>query len=582
MTYYACKYAPVELLHFLGEETTLLEPQVKGCSEAESCLHPNMCSYVKGVYETVIHDSSFDKIVLTTCCDSMNRLYDSLKAQFPSAFIILLDLPRKVNHASLHLYASELERFVAEYCAYTHTTFSSFAFFSFLTALQTQQKALSAGNEGESRQTSLPKIAMMGARCNKRLYRQLHAFDVVCDSSCTSVERTIGTLDEKAVLCSYAQSLLQFLPCMRMADVTERQKWIKNLPHSLDGIVYHAIKFCDIYPYEYALIKEKLDIPILFLETDGSDDASGQLTTRIEAFEEQLQGKTMMIKMGKWKREHTQRRANQTGGKSDGKSNQKSYYLGLDSGSTSTNAVIIDEKKRLVAYSIIPTGAKASESATQARAAVLEKAGLDELCLINTVSTGYGRSGIVYSDTDVTEISCHAKGVHFLFPSVRTILDIGGQDSKAIRLNDEGQVVDFVMNDKCAAGTGRFLEMISNALNVPLDQMGALSLTSQKDLEMTSMCSVFAESEVISMVAENKDLADIIHAVHMMIAKKSLSLMKRVGLEEAYCMSGGVAKNKGVVAILSDLLSAPVQVSDEPDIVGAFGAALYALEKHTT
>ncbi|MCD7865816.1 MAG: acyl-CoA dehydratase activase, partial [Clostridiales bacterium] len=197
------------------------------------------------------------------------------------------------------------------------------------------------------------------------------------------------------------------------------------------------------------------------------------------------------------------------------------------------------------------------------------------------VSTGYGRVSIPFADKNVTEISCHGKGAHFLNPAVRTILDIGGQDSKAIRLNEHGDVIDFVMNDKCAAGTGRFLEMMARTLEISIDELGPVSLLSKEDVEISSMCSVFAESEVISLIAQNKETADIAHGIHKAIAGKAISLLKRVGLKKDFMMTGGVAKNPGVVKVLEEQLGAALYIYEQPEIVGALGAALFGLESLT-
>ena len=254
------------------------------------------------------------------------------------------------------------------------------------------------------------------------------------------------------------------------------------------------------------------------------------------------------------------------------------YSMGIDSGSTSTNAVLLNEKKEILASAVIRTGARSKESAERILEEILKKAQLRQEDLSCIVSTGYGRVGIPFADKNVTEISCHAKGAHFLNPSVRTILDIGGQDSKAIRLDENGDVADFVMNDKCAAGTGRFLEMMARTLEVDLDELGLISLTSKEQVEISSMCSVFAESEVISLIAQNKETADIAHGIHRAIAGRAVSLMKRVEMEPGYMMTGGVAKNPGLVRVLEEMLGAPLYISEEPEIVGALGAALYGLE----
>ena len=179
----------------------------------------------------------------------------------------------------------------------------------------------------------------------------------------------------------------------------------------------------------------------------------------------------------------------------------------------------------------------------------------------------------------MTEISCHGRGAHYFNPKVRTILDIGGQDSKAIHLSEAGEVTDFVMNDKCAAGTGRFLEMIARTLEIDVDELGPVALRSTEDIEITSMCSVFAESEVISLIANNKEKADIANGVCRAIAGKAYSLLKRVGMEEIFMITGGVAKNPGVVRAVEEKIQSRLYICPEPEIVGAAVAALYALDK---
>ena len=195
------------------------------------------------------------------------------------------------------------------------------------------------------------------------------------------------------------------------------------------------------------------------------------------------------------------------------------------------------------------------------------------------VTTGYGRTAISDGDKSITEITCHARGAHFLDPSVRTVVDIGGQDSKVIRLNDDGSVKNFVMNDKCAAGTGRFLEMMAKTMEMSLDELSKVGLSYQEDITISSMCTVFAESEVVSLIAQNKEIADIAHGIHKAIAGKAMSLLKRVGLNPGYMMTGGVAKNPGVVAVLEEQLGEKLHIYEEPEIVGALGAALYGLEE---
>lgn len=250
------------------------------------------------------------------------------------------------------------------------------------------------------------------------------------------------------------------------------------------------------------------------------------------------------------------------------------YYVGIDSGSTSTDVAILDRDKRIVAQVILPTGAGAAVGAQRA----LEQAGLKQEDISATVTTGYGRSAIQQGDKSITEITCHAKGAHFLDPEVRTIIDIGGQDSKVIRVDEQGNVVNFVMNDKCAAGTGRFLELMARTLELSMDEMSAAGLSWKEDITISSMCTVFAESEVVSLIAQNKSRADIIHGLNESVASKTCALCRRIAGEPVYMMTGGVSKNKGVAQAIERRLGAELRISEQAQLNGALGAALFALE----
>ena len=255
------------------------------------------------------------------------------------------------------------------------------------------------------------------------------------------------------------------------------------------------------------------------------------------------------------------------------------YTLGIDVGSTSSKAVILKNGKELVSHAVIPLG-----TGTVGPEQVYQQVFLNTTLSISdiawTVATGYGRLNCSYANQQISELSCHAKGIHFLIPDVRTIIDIGGQDAKAIRVDSNGQLINFQMNDKCAAGTGRFLEMIARTLEVSLDELGAIALTSTEEIEITSMCSVFAESEVISLIANNKEKNDISNGVCNAIAGKAYGLLRRIGLEPGFMMTGGVAKNPGVVRAVEKKLGEKLYICEEPEIVGATGAALYALEQY--
>lgn len=254
------------------------------------------------------------------------------------------------------------------------------------------------------------------------------------------------------------------------------------------------------------------------------------------------------------------------------------YFAGIDIGSLTCDTVIIDGAGRIVSLSIVLTGARSRKAIELCYREALDKAGLDAEQVSGLVSTGYGRDQVEGRLKSVTEISCHARGACALFPNTRLILDIGGQDSKAVRVGDNGHVLDFAMNDKCAAGTGRFFEVMARALEVDLDDLGKLAARSRRKLSISSMCTVFAESEVVSLVARGEHVEDIVAGLCRAVAERTRALAQRVGIVPEVTMTGGVAKNAGVVRALEELLGHSFNIPDEPQMVGALGAALYARE----
>jgi (R)-2-hydroxyacyl-CoA dehydratese activating ATPase len=252
------------------------------------------------------------------------------------------------------------------------------------------------------------------------------------------------------------------------------------------------------------------------------------------------------------------------------------YFAGIDVGSLSTDVVILDERDEILGYSIISTGANSTDAAEEGYGKALAAAGLGRGQVKGIVATGYGRVSVPFADRKLTEISCHSLGASKLFPDTGTVIDIGGQDSKVIRVGPEGKVLDFTMNDKCAAGSGRFLEVMAAKLQVILEEMGDLSLRGGGEARISSVCTVFAESEVVSLVAKNHPKEEIIRGLHRAIVNRIWSMVQTVGVYGEVTMTGGVAKNKGVVAFMEEKLGKPIYVYHEPQIVGAFGAALFA------
>jgi len=247
------------------------------------------------------------------------------------------------------------------------------------------------------------------------------------------------------------------------------------------------------------------------------------------------------------------------------------YFAGVDIGSTMTKVVIMG--KEIIASVFGPTGPEHRKLANKVMDKVLAKANLpfDEITYV--VATGYGRINVPFADKQITEISCHARGISSLLPTARTVIDIGGQDSKGIKLSD-GRVVNFVMNDKCAAGTGRFLEVIAEALGVKLDDIGRLSLAAKNDVPISSTCTVFAEQEVVGKLAEGVPVEDLLAGLHKAISTRIYGMVSRLKIERDVVVTGGGAKNIGLVKALQTKLGFPVLLPPEPLLTGAIGAAL--------
>jgi predicted CoA-substrate-specific enzyme activase len=245
-------------------------------------------------------------------------------------------------------------------------------------------------------------------------------------------------------------------------------------------------------------------------------------------------------------------------------------------GSLSAEAVIIKDDA-IIASDIIRVRPGPAQSATDVMGAALSKAGLTFDNIDCCISTGYGREEIPFADNNISEISCHGKGAQWLVPLVRTVIDVGGQDCKAINVDENGGLVNFVMNDKCAAGTGRFLEEIAKTLDISLTELSMLADRSSKALSFTSVCSVFIENEALCYINEGETLADITAGIHQSMARRIKNLVARIGLSEKVCFTGGVAKNRGVIKSIEDSLGVSVvQMPEDPQIIGALGAALFA------
>ena len=547
-TYYICKYTPVELLEAFDGECAILNHMPDNFELSDQVAHPNICGFGKSLLEACM-EGKVKELVLVNCCDTIRSAYDVLLEYGKLDFLFLLDIMHSGGTCSREHAQHELRRLAESYGAYKGTSFDAARFRE---AFRTRKRP------------TAPYISVLGARVGDELFQLMEKTMPLPVRNDTCVNNRAVALPEEldadfdTLMADYARTLLGQIPCMRMIDTTGR-KVLYNDPH-LRGVIYHTVKFCDYYGFEYSELKGRLDVPLLKLESDYTIQSSGQLLTRLEAFAESIAP------------ERTLRKETHTN------MNGKGLYAGIDSGSTSTDVVIIDRDKNIIAQSILPTGAGAASGADRALDEALAQAGLSRSDINATVTTGYGRTAIKLGDQSITEITCHAKGAYFLDPSVRTIIDIGGQDSKVIRLDENGNVTNFVMNDKCAAGTGRFLELMARTLELSLDDMSRLGLEWKEDVTISSMCTVFAESEVVSLIAENRTPADIIHGLNRSVATKTCALCRRVGGEESYMMTGGVSKNRGVVTEIEKILGVKLHISDKAQLNGALGAALFALE----
>lgn len=570
---YACKYTPLELLASFGLRPEKLNSEAVDFGVADASMHANVCCHAKAVMQQAKNETVS---IFTDCCDSMRRVHDVLayNNRNDNGFMYFMELPHDDNGCAKARLARELESLTKTLEERTGRKFDARAFAS---AFSKSDASLLQNLPQE------PFFAILGARATSSLVEAARetlgtpVVDLTCASfrniACPPAE--LVESDRAHIMQWYAQALLEMLPCMRMCDVSNRRMLVE-LPN-LAGIVYNTVKFCDYYGFDFEKLSSLASVPILKVESDYQPAPAGQLSTRLEALRETA---------GIDKRKTSGKRSagnnaahDPTNRETENRGDRMKYFAGIDSGSTTTNMVALDAEGDVAASTVVRTGAKAERGA---------KAAFDDICtqldaapedFAAIVATGYGRANIQFATSTVTEITCHARGAHELAPQVRSIVDIGGQDSKIICLDADGNVSNFVMNDKCAAGTGRFLEAMARTVEMPLEEMARCGLTYKNDVTISSMCTVFAESEVISLIADNIPEADIVHGLNNAIASRTSSMASRAKAEAPYMMTGGVARNPGVVAALEEALGSRLFVPEDPDLCGALGAALFALEE---
>lgn len=257
---------------------------------------------------------------------------------------------------------------------------------------------------------------------------------------------------------------------------------------------------------------------------------------------------------------------------------RRTVTMGIDVGSTTSKSVIMADGCDILAVAIIPVGAGTSGPG-RAVAEALNSVGMAFDEIGNCAATGYGRNSVAETKSTLSELSCHAKGAAWLYPGVRTVIDIGGQDCKVLCVSKEGRLLSFVMNDKCAAGTGRFLEVMARILELEIWELGTLDESAVSRVDISSTCTVFAESEVISQLAQGVNLCDLVAGIHRSVATRAAGLARRLGITEPVFMTGGVSQNQGVVRALEAELGKKVLTDSRAQLAGALGAALFAYEQ---
>ena len=522
MIHYVCKYTPTELFQGFGEKCAVLEEMPENFEMSDQIAHANLCGFGKSVIQAVLEGKA-EELVLVNCCDSMRRVYDIVESTGKCKFLYMLDIPHDDEECEKVKFAASICRLKEAYEQYSGKKFDKSLFLKAFEQKDTENK---------------PYIGVLGVRVSGVLEQmireniQMNVENLTCTGGrrLAVIPKDMQKMEEEAMFLAYADTLLCQMPCFRMNNSTRRNRLY--LDPYLKGIIYHTIKFCDYYGFEYASIKKNIKVPMLKIETDFTSQSAGQLLTRIQAFSETIEG-AEDTNPGKQISEEAKKRME----------SGVYYTAGIDSGSTSTDVVILDRNGKIKSTMIIPTGGGAMMSAEKSLELAVEKAGIQKEEIVRIVTTGYGRAYIDSGDDSITEITCHAKGAHYLNP--------------------------------------RVLEMMARTLGLSLEEMSTKGLEWKENVVISSMCTVFAESEVVSLVAQNKNVADIIHGLNVSVASKVGALAARLGKNNPgeYMMTGGVAKNKGITNALEEKLGAKLYICDEAQLCGALGAALFAYEK---
>ncbi len=564
-----CSYIPVELLTALGHEVvdiSLFENE-KYSLEYSCSLHDNICSYAKYLFSKIIDgENKFDFVIVPKVCDAMKHLHSSLcfSGKIES---FLLDVPGRKGEQSAKYLATQYRTMLTQIAPDLDGVNKKIYL---PVGENTPTVSARLLNCPEADKCSV-KIGVAGSSYRPALFRDiLKKYDAgsIFLRHCghgvvrSGAEQFLQAASAEEELLALARNSLQNTICPRSDEGGMTNYIIAEIEKQrLSGLIVTTLKFCDFYAFELEKLNNKLpaEFPCLYLENDLSVNSDEQNITRIEAFMEKIMsGKPTTKKLTK-----------QAAATTD------IYSVGLDIGSTTTKGILLKNGRDILASIIIPTSINMKDSADAALAKLLAQSAIPEAHIFRTIYTGYGRTA--FPDREqITEITCHAVGVNFLQPQDGTIIDIGGQDSKAIRVDEQGNVLRFAMNDKCAAGTGRFLEAMVQRMNVTFPQFSALSLAADHPTPISSMCSVFAESEVVSLMTKGIPVGSIARGLNFAIAERVCSLVRKIQGEAPFILTGGLSLNTGFAGELENSLACRVTIFAQAQLAGAIGAAVIA------
>ncbi|MFW6160572.1 MAG: acyl-CoA dehydratase activase [Acidobacteriota bacterium] len=621
--FYTCTYVPLEIIWAAGFIPKRLIGQTDSCLYTDSILSRNVCPYAHSVLKawrnvqpekTKYLATNTNPVIIANSCDAMHKLYDILKLESDNVY--LLDVPRENTRQAIDFFyhqiralyfsfpgvekkdyksqidtAIEIYKRVRRLLEEVRTfvgkkmTYSEFIEIKQNALQSIPQKALEglAGllqdlnerklNNASQITNSILPVAVTGSpMTGQNIFSAIEqvGFDIFDNDSCLDLRWSVSEIEThnpgSDPFFDLAELYLNKIPCARMAS---RQRVVERLSEyikegDIEGIIHLRMPFCDLYGFDLVHLLPLVEKGrILHLDTDGSLQSLGQIRTRIQAFAEIILQKKNVNLKAKQKI------------KTDA-----SYYCGIDIGSSTVDGVILSSEGKIVARSIEKTGSHPGNTSLRLYKKMIKESGVSEKAILSVMTTGYGRNSFPLSHDSVSEISCHAYGIRYFFPQVRLVIDIGGQDSKVIKIDENGIVNDFRMNDKCAAGTGRFLEVMAQALEMNINEMSEVDITGGKNVPISSVCTVFAESEVISLLGQGYPAPDIIRGLYQAITNRIEAMVQGIGLAEPIAITGGGALNHALVFSIEKRLGVPICVPDKPQIIGAIGAAILTMEKN--